>query len=148
MNDAASFCAAAPADASRQRARGEARARFERAGARSEAARVFETGGLRLRFPRAETECEAVLVNTGGGMAGGDRAAIEMTVGPGARALVTTQAAEKIYRCEDESVRVETRLAVETGGRSPGRRRRRCCREPRRWSGGLRPTSPPTLRCC
>ena len=100
----------------RQRARGEARARFERAGARSEAAHIFETGGLRLRFPRAEAECEAVLVNTGGGMAGGDRATIEMAVGANARAFVTTQSAEKIYRCEREPVRVEARLSVERGG--------------------------------
>jgi urease accessory protein len=118
MNESASFRAAADAadSAMRQRARGEARARFERAGARSEAAQAFETGGLRLRFPRAEAECEAVLVNTGGGMAGGDRAKIEMAVGANARAFVTTQSAEKIYRCEREPVRVETTLTVESGG--------------------------------
>ena len=82
MNDAAPIRLAADA-ASRQRARGEARVRFARAGARTAAERVFETGGLRLRFPRSEAECEAVLVNTGGGMAGGDRAKIEVAVGAG-----------------------------------------------------------------
>jgi urease accessory protein len=115
MNDAAPIRLAADV-ASRQRARGEARVRFARAGARSAAERVFETGGLRLRFPRSEAECEAVLVNTGGGMAGGDRASIAVEVGVSARALVTTQSAEKIYRCEDEPARVETRLSVEPGG--------------------------------
>ena len=115
MNDAAHLRLAID-DAQRQRARAEARVRFARAGARSEAQRAFETGGLRLRFPRAEAECEAVLVNTGGGMAGGDRATIEVVVGLGARALVTTQAAEKVYRCEGEPVRVETSLEVEAGG--------------------------------
>ena len=107
--------AATPNGAFRQRARGEVRAVFARAGARSEAARAFETGGLRLRFPRAGAECEAVIVNTGGGMAGGDHARIDLTVGPGARAVATTQSAEKIYRCDDDSVRVETRLRVESG---------------------------------
>ena len=115
MNDAISLRLAVDG-AARQRARGEARVRFARAGARSEAERVYETGGLRLRFPRSDAECEAVLVNTGGGMAGGDRATIEVAVGPRARALVTTQAAEKIYRSEGEPVRVETRLVVEPGG--------------------------------
>ena len=115
MNDAAPLRLALDA-ASRQRARGVARVRIARAGARSAVERAFETGGLRLRFPRSEAECEAVLVNTGGGMAGGDRAAIEVAVGPGARAFVTTQSAEKIYRCEGEPTRVETRLAVEPGG--------------------------------
>jgi urease accessory protein len=115
MNDAAPIRLAADS-ASRQRARGEARVRFARAGARTAPERAFETGGLRLRFPRSGAECEAVLVNTGGGMAGGDRATISVAVGANARALVTTQSAEKIYRCEGEPVRVETRLSVEPGG--------------------------------
>jgi urease accessory protein len=118
MNDGTLLPAAPSAAASfRQRARGEVRAVFARAGARSEAARAFETGGLRLRFPRAAgAECEAVIVNTGGGMAGGDQARIDLAVGPGALALATTQSAEKIYRCDDDGVRVETRLRVEAGG--------------------------------
>ncbi|MGD1037419.1 MAG: urease accessory protein UreD [Roseiarcus sp.] len=105
----------APA-AGRQRALGEVRAAFARAGARTEAARVFETGGLRLRFPRAGDECEAVLINTGGGMAGGDRARIVLAAGPGARVFATTQAAEKIYRADGAPCRIETRFCVEAGG--------------------------------
>jgi urease accessory protein len=117
MDDWTPFPAApSPTAAFRQRARGEVRAVFARAGERSEAARAFETGGLRLRFPRAGAECEAVIVNTGGGMAGGDRARIDLTVGANARAVATTQSAEKIYRCDDDPVRVETRLRVESGG--------------------------------
>ena len=117
MDQSTHFPAAqTPSAAFRQRARGEIRAVFARAGARSEAARVFETGGLRLRFPRAGAECEAVIVNTGGGMAGGDRAIVDLTVGPRARVVATTQSAEKIYRSEDEAARVETRLRVELGG--------------------------------
>jgi urease accessory protein len=106
----------APAAAARQRARGEVRAAFARAGARTEAARVFETGGLRLRFPRAGDECEAVVVNTGGGMAGGDLARIDLAAGPGARVFATTQAAEKVYRADGAPCRIETRLGVEAGG--------------------------------
>jgi urease accessory protein len=99
----------------RQRARSEIRASFARVGARTEAARVFETGGLRLRFPRAGAECEAVLVNTGGGMAGGDRARIGFALAPGARVIATTQAAEKIYRADGVGVEVAVRLAIEPG---------------------------------
>jgi urease accessory protein len=99
------------------RARGEARAVFARIGARSEPARVFESGGLRLRFPNAVGACEAVLVNTGGGMAGGDRAAVELTLESGADVLATTQSAEKIYRAESEAARVDTRLTLGLGAR-------------------------------
>ena len=67
--------------AARLRARGEARASFARVGARTGPARVFETGGLRLRFPHTAGGCEAVLINTGGGMAGGDRAKIAIALG-------------------------------------------------------------------
>ena len=97
----------------RQRARGEIRASFTRAGARTEVARLFETGGLRLRFPRAGAECEAVVVNTGGGMAGGDRSRIDLALAPGTRVIATTQAAEKIYRAEGAGAEVAVRLLVE-----------------------------------
>ena len=98
-----------------QRARGEIRAAFARAGVRSEASRVFETGGLRLRFPRAGAECEAVIVNTGGGIAGGDRVRIELAVASGAGVIATTQAAEKVYRADGLPARADVRLVVEPG---------------------------------
>jgi urease accessory protein len=106
-----------PGASARLRAHGEARAVFARVGARTEPARVFETGGLRLRFPRTAAGCEAVLINTGGGMAGGDRAKIAIEVGPGAQALFTTQSAEKIYRSDGGTAEVEARVAVGAGAR-------------------------------
>jgi urease accessory protein len=99
----------------RQRARGEVRVAFERAGGRTEAARVYETGGLRARFPRSGVECEAVIVNTGGGMAGGDRARVTLSLGPGATAIVTTQSAEKIYRADHAEVETQTHITIASG---------------------------------
>jgi urease accessory protein len=101
----------------RLRARGEARAAFARVGARTEPARVFETGGLRLRFPRTAVGCEAVLINTGGGMAGGDRAAIDITLEVGAEVLFTTQSAEKVYRSDGGIAEVGARVTVGAGAR-------------------------------
>ncbi len=109
--------AAARAATSRLRARGEARAVFDRIGVRSAPARVFEAGGLRLRFPHSVGPCEVVLVNTGGGMAGGDRAAVDLTLEAGADVLATTQSAEKIYRSEGEAAVVATRLTLAAGAR-------------------------------
>jgi urease accessory protein len=99
------------------RVRAELRLAFGRAGARTEAARVYETGGWRIRFPRSGEVCEAVFVNTGGGMAGGDRARIEIEAGPGAAGLVTSQSQEKIYRADGVGVAIETRLKVASGAR-------------------------------
>ena len=41
---------------------------------------------------------EAVLVNTAGGIAGGDRLRIDLDLDPGARLVATTASAEKVYR--------------------------------------------------
>jgi urease accessory protein len=58
-----------------------------------------EEGSLRVRFPGACAGApEAVLVNTAGGIAGGDRLAVDLALDPGAKLVVTTAAAEKIYR--------------------------------------------------
>lgn len=75
---------------------------------------VHESGSLRVRFPRAVSEAlEAVLVNTAGGMAGGDRFAIKIAAGERARLVVTTTAAEKIYRAIDSDTAVDVKIEVE-----------------------------------
>ena len=43
----------------------------------------------------------AVLVNTAGGLVGGDRVASTITLGPESATNITTQAVEKIYRSAD-----------------------------------------------
>ncbi len=95
------------------RARGEVRAEFARSGSRTEARRLFETGGYRLRMPRSHASgCDAVIVNTSGGMAGGDHVRIRATAGAGSDVTLTTTAAEKIYRSDGATTRVEVDLAV------------------------------------
>ncbi len=101
----------------RQRAEGEARASFARAGARTEPQSLFETGGLRWRFPRSTSPCEAVIVNTGGGMAGGDSYRIALALAEGAAVEATTTAAEKIYRSDGPPARIATTLALATRAR-------------------------------
>jgi urease accessory protein len=60
---------------------------------------IREDGSLRVRFPHARAGApEAVLVNTAGGIGGGDRFAVDLALDAGAQLTVTTAAAEKIYR--------------------------------------------------
>jgi urease accessory protein len=81
-------------------------------------ARVHEDGSLRVRFPNVPGDAlEAVIVNTGGGMTGGDRFGIELTVGAGARLIAGTAAAEKIYRSIGPDAEMTVRLDVGAGGR-------------------------------
>jgi urease accessory protein len=80
-------------------------------------ARVQEHGSLRVRFPNAAEALEAVIVNTGGGMTGGDRFSVAMTVGEGARLIAGTAAAEKIYRSTGPDAAMDVALDVHAGGR-------------------------------
>jgi urease accessory protein len=81
-------------------------------------ARVHEDGSLRVRFPNATPAAlEAVLVNTGGGMTGGDRFSIEMTVGEGASLIAGTAAAEKIYRSSGADAEMDVRLTLQANAR-------------------------------
>ncbi len=75
---------------------------------------IAESGGYRVRFPRTG---EGVLINTGGGMTGGDRMSLDVAVGPGADAVVTTQAAEKIYRSDGPDTEIAASLDLQPGSR-------------------------------
>ncbi len=110
------------------RAQAGVRVRFSRAGGRTVRSHGAEWGGFRARFPdRFGAACECVLVNTGGGMAGGDSYEGDFALDAGADAVVTTQAAEKIYRSQGPATRVSSRITMAAGPRSPGARRRRSC---------------------
>ena len=101
----------------RQRAHAEARGSFARVGARTEPARLFETGGLRWRFPRSSNPCEAAIVNTGGGVAGGDSYAVSLTLSEGAEVEAATPSAERIYRSHGPASVIATRLALQPRAR-------------------------------
>jgi urease accessory protein len=73
---------------------------------------------VRVLFPKQPPGdlLVAALVNVGGGLVAGDRASVTVRVGEGAAALVTSQAAEKVYRSTGADCRVDTRLEVGPGG--------------------------------
>jgi len=59
--------------------------------------RLYQKGALKAVFPRSET-FTSVLVNTSGGVTGGDRFRLSASAGPGSHLTLTTQAAERAYR--------------------------------------------------
>jgi urease accessory protein len=73
---------------------------------------VFESSPIRIMFPQDIRGAihEAVLVNTAGGIAGGDRLEIAVTALANASIAVTSQAAEKVYRALNKPARITTRL--------------------------------------
>jgi urease accessory protein len=69
---------------------------------------------LRLLFNRPEPgqPATAVLVTTSGGLLGGDQLELAAELGQDTRALITSQAAEKVHRSTGPASRVEIGLAV------------------------------------
>jgi urease accessory protein len=77
---------------------------------------VDEHGSLRVRFPNTDGGgLEAVIINTAGGITGGDRFDIDVAVAHGAGLVVTSAAAEKVYRSSGAPATIGVRLAVASG---------------------------------
>jgi urease accessory protein len=74
-----------------------------------------EAGSAKCRMPRGTTD--AILINTSGGLAGGDAVHITADVGAGAALTLTSQAAERIYRTLGPAADVNVTLTVRTGAR-------------------------------
>src|SRR5262245_59162876 len=99
------------------RARGSIDVSVARSAGRTRRERVVESGSYRVRFPNVSgSEAEAVIVNSAGGVAGGDDFQIAVEVGKGARLAVLTAAAEKVYRAIGTASRMDVRLKVEAEG--------------------------------
>ena len=97
------------------RAQGCIRADFGLAGGVTRRRRLFQSGSAKAMLPPTPG-CEMVLLNTSGGLTGGDRMEIAVTQDPGTALVVTTQTAERAYRSTSGRARVTTRFQVGAGG--------------------------------
>jgi urease accessory protein len=69
-----------------------------------------------VRMPRVPgPTLEAVLINTGGGIACGDRFDVEVDAGPHAQVILTTPAAEKAYRSDGPTAEITVRMTLADG---------------------------------
>lgn len=77
--------------------------------------RLFQEGSAKVRFttpPTLGAPLDAVLINTAGGMTGGDRFDWAVEVGRDACCTVVTQACEKVYRADQDPAVVAVQLQV------------------------------------
>ena len=97
-----------------QRAVGELRVAVKRSGPETVLDELRQAGCLKARFPRRVVPgwMDVVMLNTGGGVAGGDRLDLSFGVGAGAQATIAAQAAERFYRA------LRRRRAVQRCGRT------------------------------
>ncbi|MEZ5844409.1 MAG: urease accessory protein UreD [Hyphomicrobiaceae bacterium] len=81
------------------------------------AVRVGEADGYRARFTDATPYAEAILLNTGGGVAGGDKVHVACHLGANSDVVTTSVTAERIYRSSDVASAIDIEIALAAGAR-------------------------------
>jgi urease accessory protein len=96
---------------------GAAELAFRRGECGTRLARLYQRAPLRALFPADDESgvTTSVLLVTSGGLVGGDRLDVRVAAEESAAVLVTTQAAEKVYRSLGDDCRVEVALSAEPG---------------------------------
>ena len=111
-NHAVNGDAGRPSDKDLQRSNGSGRIVVSGSEKGTRIMEVFQQSPIRILFPRigGSRAEEAVLINTAGGIAGGDRLKISVTALESASIAVTSQAAERVYRALDQPAHISTKL--------------------------------------
>ena len=74
---------------------------------------LYQDGCAKIRLPNTHTTAlEAVLINTAGGLTGGDRMAWSADIAPDGKLVLTTQACERIYRSLGGPATIDTKLNI------------------------------------
>lgn len=79
--------------------------------------KLFQEGAAKIRVPKTHAPpiLEAVLMNTSGGLTGGDHMEWTFELAEGSCAVLTTPTCEKIYRSLGDKAKVDTRIDVDAG---------------------------------
>jgi urease accessory protein len=94
--------------------------RYERSGDGITRAHDLHHGPLRVlkaMYPEGPRVCHHVLVHPPGGVAGGDRLEVDVDVGAGAHALITTPGATRFYRSSGEPAAQSVRVHAHSDAR-------------------------------
>ncbi|MEM8856148.1 MAG: urease accessory protein UreD [Pseudomonadota bacterium] len=98
-----------------QRSHGRTRVRLGDRNGRPQLLSAFQEGSAKLRFPLSAPDgVEALLLNTSGGLAGGDTFATT-SVAERHTLLVSTLACERVYKSDDAFAMVRQEMAVHDG---------------------------------
>src|SRR6218665_271998 len=99
-----------------QRARGTGRIATHVLDGRTRLTTLYQEGCAKIRLPHThDPSLQAVLINTAGGLTGGDDVAWQVNAAPGARMVLTTQAWGRVYRSLGDDAKVRTRIEVGAG---------------------------------
>jgi urease accessory protein len=99
-----------------QRANGVGRIRFDVSDGRTRLSDLYQSGSMKIRLPKVYGQpVTAVLINTSGGLTGGDAFAFDVAAGDRSHAIVTSQTAERAYRSTGGSAKVTGRFSAGDG---------------------------------
>ncbi len=78
---------------------------------------LYQQGCGRVRFPKVDHAeyPEAVLINTAGGLTGGDHVSYQVTLESGAGLTISGQAAEKIYKSVGNTAVIDAEMQIGAG---------------------------------
>jgi urease accessory protein len=91
---------------------------FERRADKTVVAHRRHSGPLTIQkpfYPESAGVCHVYLLHPPGGVAGGDRLELDLSVKTGAHTLITTPAAGKFYRCDGRTAAWRQNMAVQAG---------------------------------
>jgi urease accessory protein len=99
-----------------QRAWGKGRLVAKPFAGRTRLAEFYQEGCAKIRLPDTfDATMEAVLINSSGGLTGGDHMEWEFSAGEGTHLTLTTQACEKIYKASAGTAAVRAKISVGAG---------------------------------
>ncbi|WP_170605644.1 urease accessory protein UreD [Ruegeria arenilitoris] len=101
------------------RAEGVVELRIKPLGGRSVIDKFRQVGSFKCLFPRGDRQdLDAVLLNTAGGVTGGDRFRLNVEAKSGTSLTLTTQACERAYKAKpSQTGKVRSQIKVRTGAR-------------------------------
>ena len=107
-----------PFEGSLQRAAGDVRVSIGARDGGSVLDRLYQAGAAKARLPKTYNTSgkEVVLINTAGGLTGGDRFSVDVGVGAEAHAVVTTQTCERVYKSLELDAIVGNKITVGADG--------------------------------
>ena len=77
---------------------------------------LYQQGNAKIRFPRLHGPYkETVLINTAGGLTGGDQLSWRLNLKPDCHVVATTQACEKAYDCAQMDAHVHAEIELAPG---------------------------------
>jgi urease accessory protein len=104
-----------PLNPTQPRVDGGVRASFRERMHRSYVCDCEERDGYKIRFPKGSQDCEGVIINTGGGVAGGDRVTHSAALSAAASVTLTTAASERIYRSAASPSEIDVTITLAHG---------------------------------